>query len=188
MRERERRLAACNTLAMPSSTTDDSTGQGLSGTPRGKKSVGETSLPARGAEPRAASLLLDVDEEEGPRDEPQGEHGARADGDQAAAGRARVLVDGHLGLDGLCGNQSSSALQFVVSRGPRDVLLAQLGRLYQRDVVSEFGPKTWPRCRDSDNLTHWLISTQAGRPPRHHHDEPRLRGPYGAARQLAGLF
>ena len=50
----------------------------------------------------------------------------------------------------LCGNQSSSALQFVVSRGLREVLLAQLGRLYQRDVVSEFGPKTWPRCRDSE--------------------------------------
>ena len=29
--------------------------------------------------------------------------------------------------------------------------------MYQRDVVSEFGPKTWPRC----NLTHyWLLSTQ----------------------------
>jgi hypothetical protein len=58
------------------------------------------------------------------------------------------------------GNQSSSALQFVVSRGLREVLLAPLGRVYQRNVVSWFGPKTRPRCRDS-NLTHWLISAQA---------------------------
>ena len=59
----------------------------------------------------------------------------------------------------LCGNQSSSALQFVVSRGLREVLLAPVGRVYQRDVVSEFGPKTWPRCRDSE--THNLTPTQA---------------------------
>ena len=85
-----------------SSTTDHSTGQGLRGTPRcaTTKRLGETSLPERGTEPRAASLLLDVDEEEGPRDQPQCEHGARPDGDEAAAGRARVLVDRHLRLDG----------------------------------------------------------------------------------------
>ena len=55
-------------------------------------------------------------------------------------------------LMGVCrrGNQSSSALQFVVSRGLREVLLALRGRLYQRDVVSEFGPKTWPRRRDRE--------------------------------------
>ena len=32
--------------------------------------------------------------------------------------------------------------QFGVSRGLREVLLALRGRLYQSDVVSEFGPKT----------------------------------------------
>ena len=48
--------------------------KGLSGTTRGKR-VGETSLLERGTEPRAAtpppanSLLLDVDEEEGARDQ-----------------------------------------------------------------------------------------------------------------------
>ena len=41
-------------------------------------------------------------------------------------------------------------LQLGVSRGLGEVLLALRGRLYQRDVVSEFGPKTWPRCRDSE--------------------------------------
>ena len=94
--------------------------------------------------------LLDVDEEEGARDQTYSKHGPGPDRNQAAAGRARVLIDGHLRLYGLCGNQSSSALQFVVSRGLREVLLAPVGRVYQRDVVSEFGPKTWPRCRDSE--------------------------------------
>ena len=49
----------------------------------------------------------------------------------------------------LCGNQSSSALQFVVSRGLREVLLAPVGRVYQRKLVFEFS-KTWPRCQDSE--------------------------------------
>ena len=40
---------------------------------------------------------------------------------------------------------SSSALQSGVSRGRSEVLLGPLGRVHQRDVVSEFGPKTWPR-------------------------------------------
>ena len=39
----------------------------------------------------------------------------------------------------MCGNQSSSALQFEVCRGLR---LSQLGRLYLSEIVSEFGPKT----------------------------------------------
>ena len=43
----------------------------------------------------------------------------------------------------LCG--SSSALQFVVCRGLSEVLLAPLGRVYLSEIVSEFGPKTWPR-------------------------------------------
>ena len=41
-------------------------------------------------------------------------------------------------------------LQLGVSRGRSEVRLAPVGRLYQRDVVSEFEPKTWPRCRDSE--------------------------------------
>ena len=39
--------------------------------------------------------------------------------------------------------KASSGLQFGVSRGRREVLLDLRGRLYQSDVVSEFGPKTW---------------------------------------------
>ena len=58
------------------------------------------------------------------------------------------------------GKQTSSALQFEVCRGRSEVLLAPLGRVYQRNVVSWFGPLRGPRCRDS-NLTHWSMSTQA---------------------------
>ena len=49
-------------------------------------------------------------------------------------------------------------LQFGVSRGLREVLLAPVGRVYLSGIVSEFGPLRGPRRRD--NLTHWLISTQ----------------------------
>ena len=56
----------------------------------------------------------------------------------------RELVLAHL-----CGNQASSALQFGVSRGLSEVLLAPVGRVYLSEIVSEFEPKTWPRCRDS---------------------------------------
>ena len=45
---------------------------------------------------------------------------------------------------------SPSALQFGVSRGRREVLLSGYGRVYLSEIVSEFGPKTWPRCRDSE--------------------------------------
>ena len=58
------------------------------------------------------------------------------------------------------GNQSSSALQFVVSRGRSAAWLSGYGLNYQREVVSEFGPRPGPWCRDS-NLTHWSMSTQA---------------------------
>ena len=51
---------------------------------------------------------------------------------------------------GLCGNQSSSALQFLVCRGRSEVRLAPVGRVYLSEIVSEFEPKTWPRCRDSE--------------------------------------
>ena len=46
------------------------------------------------------------------------------------------------------------ALQFVVSRGRSEVLLAPLGRVYLAEIVSKFGPKlgSWRRDR--------LISTQ----------------------------
>ena len=47
-------------------------------------------------------------------------------------------------------------LQFGVSRGLREVLLAPVGRVYLSGIVSEFGPLRGPRRRDSD----WLISTQ----------------------------
>ena len=50
----------------------------------------------------------------------------------------------------LCGNQSSSTLQFEVCRGVRDVLLSGYGQVYLSEVVSEFEPKTWPRGRDSE--------------------------------------
>ena len=65
-------------------------------------------------------------------------------------------------LMGVCrrGNQSSSALQFVVSRGRSAAWLSGYGLNYQREVVSEFGPRPGPWCRDS-NLTHWSMSTQA---------------------------
>ena len=55
--------------------------------------------------------------------------------------------------------RKSTPLQFGVSRGRSEVLLSGCGRVYLSEIVSEFGPKTWPRCRD--NLTRWLISTQA---------------------------
>ena len=45
---------------------------------------------------------------------------------------------------------SSSALQFLVWRGRSEVLLAPRGRVHQRHVVSEFGPKPGPRRRDSE--------------------------------------
>ena len=48
----------------------------------------------------------------------------------------------------------------------REVWLALRGRLYLSEIGSEFEPKTWPRCRD--NLTHWLISTQADTSGREH--------------------
>ena len=41
-------------------------------------------------------------------------------------------------------------LQFGVSRGLREVLLAPVGRVYLSEIVSKFEPKTWPRCRDSE--------------------------------------
>ena len=48
--------------------------------------------------------------------------------------------------------KTSIALQFGVSRGLCDVLLALRGRGYPSEVVSEFGPKPGPRCRDSETL------------------------------------
>ena len=41
-------------------------------------------------------------------------------------------------------------LQLGVSRGRSEVLLSGYGRVDLSAVVSEFGPKTWPRCRDSE--------------------------------------
>ena len=41
-------------------------------------------------------------------------------------------------------------LQFGVSLPCDEVLLAPVGRVYQRDVVAEFGPLRGPRCRDGE--------------------------------------
>ena len=41
-------------------------------------------------------------------------------------------------------------LQFGVCRGLREVFLSQYGRVHRPEVVSEFGPKLGPRCRDSE--------------------------------------
>ena len=41
-----------------------------------------------------------------------------------------------------CVEITSSAVQFVVSRGRSEVLLSGYGRVYRSEVVSEFGPKT----------------------------------------------
>ena len=48
-------------------------------------------------------------------------------------------------------------LQFGVSRDCSEVLLALRGRVYLPMIVSKFGPKTWPRCRDRETR---MISTQ----------------------------
>ena len=67
----------------------------------------------------------------------------------------RGLPQRRLGADGfgdrgrLCGKQSSSVLQFEVCCGLREVFLSQYGREYPSEIVSEFGPKTWPRCRET---------------------------------------
>ena len=50
----------------------------------------------------------------------------------------------------MCGNQGSSALQFVASRGRSEVLLSGYGRAYPSETVS-------------DRETHLLISAQATR-------------------------
>ncbi len=41
-------------------------------------------------------------------------------------------------------------LQFGVSRGRNEMFLSIRGRGYRSEVVSEFEPKTWPRCRDRE--------------------------------------
>ena len=56
--------------------------------------------------------------------------------------RGRRVFEVLRGLHDLRGHQSSSALQFVVSRGRSEVLLSGYGRVYRSEVVSEFGPKT----------------------------------------------
>ncbi len=38
----------------------------------------------------------------------------------------------------------------------REMLLSGYGRVYLSEIVSEFGPKTWPRRRESENaLRRW---------------------------------
>ena len=48
-------------------------------------------------------------------------------------------------------------LQFMVCRGRSEVLLALRGRVYLPMIVSKFGPKPGPRCRDRETR---MISTQ----------------------------
>ena len=83
------------------------------------------------------------------------------EGGQEMTGHAAKAVQQASAMEGgwLATVRKSTPLQFGVSRGRSEVLLAPRGRVYLSEVVSEFEPKTWPRCRD--NLTHWLISTQA---------------------------
>ena len=77
--------------------------------------------------------------------------GARGSG-SFGAGR---LPQRRLGADGFghcrspCGNLQV-VLQFGVSRGRSEVLLALRGRGYLSEIVSKFEPKTWPPCRDSE--------------------------------------
>jgi len=83
------------------------------------------------------------------------------EGGQEMTGHAAKAVQQASGMEGgwLATVRKSTPLQFGVSRGRSEVLLSGCGRVYLSEIVSEFGPKTWPRCRD--NLTRWLISTQA---------------------------
>ena len=37
-----------------------------------------------------------------------------------------------------------------VCRGVREVFFSQYGRVHRSEVVSEFGPKPGPRCRDGE--------------------------------------
>ena len=48
-------------------------------------------------------------------------------------------------------------LQFGASRGRSEVRLALRGRGYLLEIVSKFGPKIWPWCRDREAR---MISTQ----------------------------
>ena len=48
-------------------------------------------------------------------------------------------------------------LQFGASRGRSEVRLALRGRGYLLEIVSKFGPKIWPWCRDRETR---MISTQ----------------------------
>ena len=80
--------------------------------------------------------------------------GARVRPRAVAAVAARRRADGRraVGVEPAVPvwKSTSRTLQFVVSRGRSEVLLAPVGRVYQRNVVSEFEPKPGPRCRDSE--------------------------------------
>ena len=66
---------------------------------------------------------------------------------------ARRAVDGSdraQGVRGCVDIKVQLVLQFGVSRGLREVLLAPVGRVYLSEIVSEFGPLRGPRRRDSE--------------------------------------
>ena len=63
----------------------------------------------------------------------------------ARAREARRAVDGShraQNVRGCVDIKVQLVLQFGVSRGLREVLLAPVGRVYLSEIVSEFGPKT----------------------------------------------
>ena len=58
---------------------------------------------------------------------------------------------------------TSSALQFGVSRGVREVWLALRGRLYLSEIVSKFEPKTWPGADKPDSLVDFHTGDRRAR-------------------------
>ena len=74
------------------------------------------------------------------------------EGGQEMTGHAAKAVTQASAMEGgwLATARKSTPLQFGVSRGRSEVLLAPRGRVYLSEIVSKFELKTWPRCRDSE--------------------------------------
>ena len=77
------------------------------------------------------------------------------EGGQEMTGHAAKAVQQATGMEGgwLTPVRKSTPLQFGVSRGRSEVLLAPRGRVYLSEIVSEFGPKPGPRCRETRLLS-----------------------------------